>query len=109
MRRILINRARDKKRLKRGGDRARVDFDKIEAALDSNDEQLIELDEAFDRLAEEDPRCAQLVMLRFFAGLTQREAAESLGVAERTAERDWAYARAWLVDKLSGSDNVSPQ
>jgi RNA polymerase sigma factor (TIGR02999 family) len=107
MRRILLNRARDKKRLKRGGDRARVDLDQIEAALDTNDEQLIELDEALEKLAAADAQCAQLVKLRFFAGLTLRDAAESLGMAERTAEREWAYARAWLFNELSGGDNLS--
>lgn len=107
MRRILLNRARDKKRLKRGGDRARVDLEQIEAALDTDDEQLIELDEALEKLSAEDPQCAELVKLRFFAGLTLREAAELIGLAERTAEREWAYARAWLFSALSDSDNSS--
>jgi RNA polymerase sigma factor (TIGR02999 family) len=100
MRRILLNRARDKKRLKRGGDLRRVDLDQIEVALDMSDEQLIVLDEALEKLAEEDCACAQLVKLRFFAGLTLREAATALGMAQRTAERQWAYARAWLYDRL---------
>jgi RNA polymerase sigma factor (TIGR02999 family) len=108
MRGILLNRARDKKRLKRGGDRVRVDLDRIEAALDTNYEQLIELDDALEKLAAEDPRCAQLVKLRFFAGLTLPEAAQSLGLAQRTAEREWAYARAWLYEELGGDDNLSP-
>jgi RNA polymerase sigma factor (TIGR02999 family) len=100
MRRILINRARDKKRLKRGGDRQRIDFDRVEIALDTNDEQLIALDEALDQLAVKDKVSAELVKLRFFAGLSLREAARSLGIAQRTAERQWAYARAWLYDQL---------
>src|SRR6516162_6305283 len=100
MRRILINRARDKKRAKRGGDRCRVDLDRIEIALDTNDEQLIALDEALSQLAVEDPDAARLVNLRFFAGLTQKDAAVSLGLAPRTAERQWAYARAWLYARL---------
>ncbi|MBI3463737.1 MAG: sigma-70 family RNA polymerase sigma factor [Planctomycetes bacterium] len=100
MRRILLNRARDKKRLKRGGDRQRIDLDRVEIALDTNDEQLIALDEALDQLAVEDKVSAELVKLRFFAGLTLREAARSLGIAQRTAERQWAYARAWLYDQL---------
>jgi RNA polymerase sigma factor (TIGR02999 family) len=100
MRRILLNRARDKKRLKRGGDVRRVDLDQIEVALDMNDEQFMALDEALARLAEEDSACAQLVKLRFFAGLTLRDAATALGMAQRTAERQWAYARAWLYDRL---------
>src|SRR5438105_12222714 len=94
MRRILLNRARDKKRLKRGGDRRRINLDQVEIALDTSDEQLIALDEALALLAAEDPGAAQLVNLRFFAGLTLKEAAASLGVAMRTAERQWAYARA---------------
>lgn len=107
MRRILLNRARDKKRLKRGGERARVDLDDIAAAFDTNDEQLIELDDALEKLAAEDAECAQLVKLRFFAGLTLREAAELAGLSQRTAEREWAYARAWLFNELSGDDNLS--
>jgi RNA polymerase sigma factor (TIGR02999 family) len=106
MRRILLNRARDKKRLKRGGDRALVDLEQIEAAFDTNDEQLIELDEALEKLAAEDANCAELVKLRFFAGLTLREAAELLGLSQRTAEREWAYARAWLFHELSGNDKL---
>src|SRR5437870_6401050 len=100
MRRILLNRARDKKRAKRGGERRRVNLDQIEIALDTNDEQLIELDEALTQLAVEDPDAARLVNLRFFAGLTLKIPAASLGMATRTAERQWAYARAWLYARL---------
>src|SRR5438132_93596 len=104
MRRILLNRARDKKRVKRGGERRRVDLDQIEIALDTNDEQLIALDEALTQLALEDPDAARLVNLRFFAGLTLKDAAVSLGLAPRTAERQWAYARAWLYARLRPDD-----
>ena len=104
MRRILLNRARDKKRAKRGGERRRVDLDRIEIALDTSDEQLIALDEALSQLAAEDPDAARLVNLRFFAGLTQKDAAVSLGLAPRTAERQWAYARAWLHAELKKGD-----
>ena len=104
MRRILINRARDKKRVKRGGERRRVDLDRIEIALDTSDEQLIALDEALTQLAVEDPGVARLVNLRFFAGLTQKDAAVSLGLAPRTAERQWAYARAWFYARLRQGD-----
>jgi RNA polymerase sigma factor (TIGR02999 family) len=100
MRRILINRARDKKRIKRGGPRRRVDLDRLEIALDTNDEQLIALDEALTQLAAEDVDAARLVDLRFFAGLTLKDAAASLGLTQRTAERQWAYARAWLYARL---------
>jgi len=107
MRRILINRARDKKRVKRGGERRRVDLDRIEIALDTNDEQLIALDEALTQLAVEDPDAARLVNLRFYAGLTLKDAAASLGLAPRTAERQWAYARAWLYARLRPDDSPS--
>jgi RNA polymerase sigma factor (TIGR02999 family) len=100
MRRILLNRARDKKRAKRGGDRRRVDLDHLEVAEDTSDEQLIALDEALTLFAEEDPEAARLVNLRYFAGLTLKEAAAALGLAPRTAERQWAYARAWLYAHL---------
>src|SRR5437660_2625155 len=104
MRRILLNRARDKKRIKRGGERRRVDLDQLEIALDTSDEQLIALDEALTQLAVEDPDAARLVNLRFFAGLTLKDAADSLGLALRTAERQWAYARAWLFARLRQDD-----
>jgi RNA polymerase sigma factor (TIGR02999 family) len=104
MRRILINRARDQKRAKRGGERRRVEFDRIEIALDTSDEQLIALDEALTQLSAEDPDAARLVNLRFFAGLTLKDAARSLGLARRTAERQWTYARAWLYARLRQDD-----
>jgi len=100
MRRILINRARDKKRLKRGGGQRRIDLDHIALALETDDEELIALDEALQKLDQEDKLASQLVKLRFFAGLSLKHAAQSLGVAQRTAERQWAYARAWLYDQL---------
>jgi len=102
MRRILINRARDRNRQKRGGDMRRVDVDAIEIALDTPDEDLLALDEALQELAAADKLCADLVQLRFFAGLTLGEAAEVLGMPRRTADRHWAYARAWLFDRLKG-------
>lgn len=104
MRRILLNRARDKNRLKRGGERHRVDLDHIEIALDTKDEDLIALDEAITQLASEDPDAARLVNLRFFAGLTLKDAAVSLGLTRRTAERQWTYARAWLYARLRQND-----
>jgi RNA polymerase sigma factor (TIGR02999 family) len=107
MRRILLNRARDKKRVKRGGERRRVDLDQIEIALDTNDEQLILLDEALKELEAEDPDAARLVNLRFFAGLTLKDAALSLGLAPRTAERQWASARAWPYARLRQDEGPS--
>jgi RNA polymerase sigma factor (TIGR02999 family) len=100
MRRILVNRARDKNRQKRGGGLRRVDLDAIEMALDTPAEDLLALDEALQQLAAEDKCCADLVQLRFFAGLTLGEAAEALGMPRRTVDRHWAYARAWLFDRL---------
>src|SRR5262245_5886776 len=106
MRRILINRARDKHRLKRGGGMKCIDLDQISVADSTADEGLLALDAALEKLAAEDPRCAELVKLRFFAGLTLEEAAAALGLARRTADRYWAYARAWLYHELqSGGDS----
>jgi RNA polymerase sigma factor (sigma-70 family) len=102
MRRILINRARDQNRQKRGGGMRRVDLDAIEVALDTRAEDLLALDEALQQLAEDDKPGADLVQLRFFAGLSLGEAAEALGMPRRTADRHWAYARAWLFDRLGG-------
>jgi RNA polymerase sigma factor (TIGR02999 family) len=102
MRRILINRARDRNRLKRGGSRQRLDLDQLELAIDCHDEELLFLDEALEQLRNVDPGCAELVNLRFFAGMTLCEAASALGLSPRTADRQWAYARAWLYDRLAG-------
>jgi RNA polymerase sigma factor (TIGR02999 family) len=104
MRRILINRARDKLRHKRGGGRKRLDLDQLTVADQADDEELLALDDCLERLAREDPGAAELVKLRFFAGLTQGEAAAALGLARRSADRTWAYARAWLCEALSQGD-----
>lgn len=100
MRRILINRARDKNRLKRGGGRHRVDLDAVTDPTAVPDADLLELDEALGRLAMTNARAAELIKLRFFAGLTLAEAAVSLGISTRSANRLWAFARAWLIDAL---------
>jgi RNA polymerase sigma factor (TIGR02999 family) len=100
MRRILVNRARDKKRLKRGGRLRRMDLEAIEVAFDTPDDVLLSLDEALERLSAEDSTAADLVKLRFFAGLTMGQVAQLLGMPQRTAERQWAYARAWLYTFL---------
>jgi RNA polymerase sigma factor (TIGR02999 family) len=104
MRRILLNRAREKGRTKRGGQFQRVDLDKIELALDAPNEDLLAIDEAIDRLAEENPECASVVKMRFFAGLPIDEAAAALGISASTAKRHWAYARAWLFDAIRADD-----
>ena len=100
MRRILINRARDKKRLKRGGDRRRLDLSKVSVAIDTPGEVLFELDEAIEQLANEDPVASDLVKLKFFAGLSLKDAASSLGMTRRQADRLWSFARAWLFNAL---------
>jgi len=101
MRRVLVERARQKKAKKYGGDMVRVDLQHIDVAFQADDERLIEIDEAISRLSAKDEQAANLVKLRFFAGMTNAEAANSLGLAERTANRVWAYARAWLFTELS--------
>ena len=103
MRRILVNRARDKHRLKRGGGRARVDLDAIADPVTASETDLLELDEALDRLAEINPQAAELVKLKFFGGQTLQEAARSLCIPARSADRMWAFARAWLIDSLDPS------
>jgi RNA polymerase sigma factor (TIGR02999 family) len=100
MRRVLVNHARDRGRLKRGGGRNRVDLDQLTSPSAANDGDLLELDEALDRLANEFPVAAELVKLRFFAGMTLGDAAEVLDIPRRTADRQWAFARAWLADAL---------
>ena len=101
MRRILINRARDKSCLKRGGRFQRIDLDRLAVVDDASDEDLLAIDEALTRLAGESPPCAELVKLRFFAGLTMAEASRSLGLARRTADRYWVYARSRLAEMLT--------
>lgn len=100
MRRILINRARDKHRLKHGGGRQRVDFDALVNPVTAPSGDLLELDEAIGRLSTVNPQAAELVKLRFFAGFTQQESALALGLPARSADRLWAFARAWLIDAL---------
>jgi RNA polymerase sigma factor (TIGR02999 family) len=104
MRRILIDRARDRKRLKRGGGRRRVQIDLENLFAEPPGDDVLALDEALNALAREDPGTAELVKLRAFAGLTLAQAAEALGVSRRTVDRDWVYARAWLCHALSGLD-----
>jgi RNA polymerase sigma factor (TIGR02999 family) len=104
MRRILIDRARDKKRAKRGGERRKIDLDAIDIALNSPAEELLELDEALEKLTTEYPDCGELVKLRFFVGMSLGEAAAAMGVARRTADRNWAFARAWLHQRLRHVD-----
>jgi RNA polymerase sigma factor (TIGR02999 family) len=96
MRRILVERARRKSADRHGGNLRRVDLDHVDIAAETNSDLLILLDESLTALAESDPDAAELIKLRFFAGMPNVEAAEALGIPERTAKRAWAYARAWL-------------
>jgi RNA polymerase sigma factor (TIGR02999 family) len=100
MRRILIERARRKAAEKRGGDWQRVDLDKVDIAAEADDDTLLLVNEALEKLAEEDVNAAEIAKLRFFGGLTLEEAAQVMGVTKRTADRYWAFARVWLFDEM---------
>ena len=100
MRRILIDRARQKLSLKRGAGAARVNLEDLEVASAADDDTLLAVDEALTKLAREDPDSAEFIKLRFFAGMTNDEAAQALGIPERTARRHWSFARAWLFREI---------
>jgi RNA polymerase sigma factor (TIGR02999 family) len=100
MRRILIDRARQKLSLKRGAGAARVNLEDLEVASAADDDTLLAVDEALTKLAREDPDSAEFIKLRFFAGMTNAEAAQALGIPERTARRHWSFARAWLFREI---------
>lgn len=100
MRRILVESARRKKCLKHGGQLQRVDADAVDLPTPMQEDEFLALDEALDRLALVEPRAAQVVKLCFFVGLTQEQAAQELGVSISTAERLWAFARAWLFREM---------
>jgi len=100
MRRILIDSARRKLAMKRGGQLERVNLDAVELPLPLPADELIALDEALDRLKQVDPRAAEVVKLCFFTGLTQEQAASNLGISLRTTERLWAFAQAWLYREV---------
>src|SRR5262245_25619301 len=108
MRRILVEGARRKKRHCKSGEGRRVDPDEIELVEEAPPEDLLAVDEALERFARKDAVAAQLVKLRFFAGLTMPEAAAALGLPLRTAERNWAYARTWLHREVSRGDGTTP-
>jgi RNA polymerase sigma factor (TIGR02999 family) len=103
MRRILIDRAREKRSQKRGGGRQRLDVDAVDLATQAAPDQLLALDDALAKLARADPPAARLVELRYFAGLTVEEAGKALGISTATAYRHWKYARAWLHGELLGT------
>jgi RNA polymerase sigma factor (TIGR02999 family) len=101
MRRILVEKARRKQRVKHGGEHQRVELDDQRLVCSVPPDQILALDEALQKFSAEDPEKAQLVSLRFFAGLSLEEAAETLGISRATASRHWTYARAWLRDAIS--------
>jgi RNA polymerase sigma factor (TIGR02999 family) len=103
MRRILVEAARGKATAKRGGDRQQIDLEHIPAVTPDNHPDLMVIDEALTELERHDPLAAQLVKLRYFAGLSHKEAAEVLGIGRRAADRLWALARAWLYQHISCS------
>jgi len=106
MRRILIDRARQNLSLKRGAGAERVNLDELEVAVAADDATLLLVDEAMAKLAQEDPDSAKFIKLRFFAGLTNDEAAQALGIPERTARRHWSFARAWLYREIRRQTEV---
>lgn len=101
MRRILIERARRKSRLKRGSGQALLDIADLDLAEAMPDDKILLVDEALEQLKVEDPEKAQIVMLKFFAGLTNEQVAEILNVNERTVRRQWTFAQAWLLDRMT--------
>lgn len=103
MRRVLIEDARRKMSLRRGGNWKRLPLEDVQVATDAHPELLLRIDEAIERLAEEHPEKAQVVKLLFFGGLTAREAGEVLGLCDRTVKRHWSFARAWLYRELGDS------
>jgi RNA polymerase sigma factor (TIGR02999 family) len=109
MRRILIDNARRKKSLKRGGGRQRIDLDEAVVANDDKTslDDLVALDEALEKLSKKDKAKADLVKLRYFAGLTSEQAAEVLGISPSTADRYWAYARSWLRLEMAKGNQIA--
>jgi RNA polymerase sigma factor (TIGR02999 family) len=100
MRRILVENARRKRRYRHGGGLGRIDLNRIDPAADEAPRELLAISEALDRLVDLEPTVAEVVKLRYFAGLTIEETASALGISVRTANRHWAYARAWLYQQL---------
>jgi RNA polymerase sigma factor (TIGR02999 family) len=106
MRRILIENARRKRAEKHGGRWARQELDDVEIAAPADSEDLLALDEALANFEVHDPVKAQLVKLRYFAGLSEEDAARALGVSRATVQRHWRYAKAWLLDELRGAGDL---
>ncbi len=106
MRRILVENARRKTRLKHGGDLQKIEFESVDLPAPLPDDELLEVDEALTRLAKCQPRAADVVKLLFFVGLTHEQAAKELGVSVSTVERTWAFARAWLFREIERSQGA---
>lgn len=100
MRRILVEKARRRLRVRHGAGLERIELDAIELQAPGRDEQFIAIDEALSRLDRESPRKAQVVKLRFFVGMTSQQAADALGLSLATVERDWAFAKVWLFNQI---------
>jgi RNA polymerase sigma factor (TIGR02999 family) len=107
MRRILVDNARRKRAARRGGGRDRVEMPDLASAIVENEDKVIAVDEALEKFARLDPDKAELVKLRYFVGMTLEQAAESLGISERTAKRHWAFARAWLHEEIKAQHQSS--
>lgn len=105
MRRILVESARRKARLRHGGDLQRTDLEDIEIAAPLPEDRLVQVSEALDELEREAPEAAQVVKLRYFAGLTQEQVAETMGFSLRTTERHWTWAKAWLFQRIRSQDS----
>ena len=108
MRRILVEQARRKKRLKHGGERQRADAGELNLVAAAPEDEVLSVHEALDGLAAVDAQAAQVVKLHFFAGMTLEDVASVLEISSRTAYRDWAFARAWLAKRLDGPEKETP-
>lgn len=102
MRQVLIDRARKRKSMRHGGNRERVDLTDAASVVEMPDDHLLALDKALTRFSQQDPAKAELVKLRYFAGLSEQETADAMGISRATASRHWAFARAWLIQAMSG-------
>ncbi len=108
MRRILVDNARRKLRPKHGGDQQRLDVDQLEIAVETDLEKLLLVHECLDRLAAEDPVKAEVVKLKFFVGLSHADVATALGISEKTVNRHWRYAKAWLYHEIRTNSSLVP-
>lgn len=108
MRRILIENARRKSRIKRGGDLIRIDFADVQLADTTASDKILLINEVLERMEISNPEKARIVVLKFFGGLTNQEVAENLGITERTVERHWAYSKVWLFEQIQTLNAAEP-